>query len=192
VSVRPDTTVINTIVTGTAGGGGLSNRTAGTVGSLNTANLGLVSLGVAVFPGGFAGAAVSAAGGVNTGGNGDSISVGYIKSGGAGGGGSSTTNVNGNGGSITATNTLYPSILGGTGGGTNNGGKGLDMILNDNITNRLVLQSTGGSGGGANGAGVGGNGGDGGLASGGGGGGAGTIGGSGGKGGDGFVIISSF
>lgn len=205
ISTLPNTNGINVVSRADGGGAGLSIGTGGVAGS-GTLQISIPGGHVAAASIGFNGiftipsiAAIGggttttsgAAGGTNTGGNGNQVIPTHLVSGGGGGGGSSSGNTNGSGGQIANSRTIYPTILGGVGGGTNNGGRGIQQQFTDYYISELQLQGTGGSGGGAFGLGVGGNGGDGGLGCGGGGGGAGLIGGNGGNGGDGFVFIIS-
>jgi hypothetical protein len=205
VSTRPETNGVSVVAMAYGGNGGTSAGVGGTAGSgalqnslgsgIFTAAAAIGFCGVVNIPaigGSVANPLVSGgAGGVNTGGNGTSVTTAHIVSGGAGGGGSSTTNVNGNGGSVGNGATIFPNVIGGNGGGTNNGGNGLQQQFTDYYINNLQLQGSGGAGGGAFGLGTGGNGGNGTYGCGGGGGGAGLTGGSGGNGGDGFVFIIS-
>ena len=169
--------------TGGGGGGNGSAGSSGSAGSGGALTSGVVNFGGLASQGSIS--AVGAAGGVQTGANGQSITIANNTTcnGGAGGAGCTTTDFNG--GDQTSPNTLYvPTLFGGIGGGGINAGAA-------GIQYRGLWQFTGGTGGGSNNSGTAGNGGNGALGSGGGGGGAGTTGGTGGRGGDGIVIITA-
>jgi hypothetical protein len=136
------------------------------------------------------------AGGVASGGVGNSITPIGLVSGGAGGGGVSAGGTTANGGAITGIG-IIPTVVGGTANSatviTGNCGLGLNLPT-DGYSSPLPTFFTGGSGGASSStsARTGGRGGDGSYGSGGGGGGGAYngSGGSGGRGGDGLVIIT--
>lgn len=173
VSLQPNTTAANLILTSgaaNAGGGAASGGTVGAAGTVAAATTAILSnLGLNTFIAGVAGSLGNATDGANL-----TALASVPVTGGAGGGGQSGS---GAGGNIVAAG-LIPAISRNSLNGEGNAGYRL----------QTPFLQTGGAGAGGGGAAIGGEGG----VSSGGGGGAGGSGGAGGRGGDGLVIIISW